>query len=465
MTAPPVVTLSMTAAQHEQLKQHLLPGDGLESVALALCGRRAGMGRHRLLVHRIVCVANELCVRSRESIRWPAGAQLPPLLDEARSRNLALLKIHSHPGGLAEFSATDDHADGELFPSVSAWTDGLADASAIMLPDGRVFGRAHYRSGGTARLISVCVVGDDLLFWAGAEATPMASHRTRELQAFGRGTVAVLSQLTVAVVGCSGTGSHVVEQLARLGVRRLVLVDPDVVEYKNLSRMVNARAVDAALGTPKVHVLARAIAAMGLGTEVIAVCADLATPAAVRAVADADVAFGCMDSVDGRHLLNRLTATYLIPYLDVGVKLVADGLGGVEEIVGSVHYLRPDGSSLQDRGVYTQRDLEAASLRKGNPVEYQRRLKDGYIAGVNEDSPAVVSVNGFYASMSVNELLARIHNYRWEPSRAFGTHRYSLVRAERYLEPEMGQRAGAFTSSIGRGDRTPLLDLPELSES
>jgi tRNA A37 threonylcarbamoyladenosine dehydratase len=108
--------------------------------------------------------------------------------------------------------------------------------------------------------------------------------------------------MSVAVIGCSGRGSFVVEQLARLGVRPLVLVDPDVVEYKNLNRMLNAKSTDAALGTLKVRVLARAVAEMGLGTEVVPIASDLATPAAVRAVAGADVVFGCMDSVDGRHL-------------------------------------------------------------------------------------------------------------------------------------------------------------------
>jgi len=42
--------------------------------------------------------------------------------------------------------------------------------------------------------------------------------------------------MRLAVVGCSGTGSPVVEQLARLGVRRLVLVDPDEILLSALYR-------------------------------------------------------------------------------------------------------------------------------------------------------------------------------------------------------------------------------------
>jgi hypothetical protein len=66
--------------------------------------------------------------------------------------------------------------------------------------------------------------------------------------------------------------------------------------------------------------------------------------------------------VEGRHLLNRLAAFYVLPYFDVGVKLVADGHGGIAEACGAVHYIRPDGSTLQDRKVYNADQLKAAGL-------------------------------------------------------------------------------------------------------
>jgi hypothetical protein len=46
-------SLNLTAAQLEQLKVHLFPGDGQEAVAIALCGRLVGNGTHRLLIHKI----------------------------------------------------------------------------------------------------------------------------------------------------------------------------------------------------------------------------------------------------------------------------------------------------------------------------------------------------------------------------------------------------------------------------
>ena len=47
-------TLSLTRGQHAELMAHLFPGDGLEAVAVALCGHRCGSDRHKLLVRRVV---------------------------------------------------------------------------------------------------------------------------------------------------------------------------------------------------------------------------------------------------------------------------------------------------------------------------------------------------------------------------------------------------------------------------
>jgi hypothetical protein len=269
--------------------------------------------------------------------------------------------------------------------------------------------------------------------------------------------------MSIAVVGCSGTGSPVIEQLARLGVGRLVLVDPDRVEEKNLNRILNASREDAYLRHTKVEIMARAIAAMGFATELEIIPEDLATPRAVKAVAECDVVFGCMDGVEGRHLLNRLAAYYVLPYFDVGVKLKADGLGGIDEVCGAVHYIRPDGSTLQDRKVYSADQLKAAGLRRTDPKVYREQVKAGYIHGVEEDRPAVISINIQMASTAVNEFLARLHPYRYDGNADFATVRTSLIQGAYYHEAEQAS-SDMFSRQIGKADVRPLLSMPELSE-
>src|SRR5260370_23277695 len=134
-------------------------------------------------------------------------------------------------------------------------------------------------------------VGDEIRVWTERSVDPEDGFALRHAQAFGSGTTAILRRLSIAIVGCSGTGSIVAEQLARLGVGRLILVDPDVVEEKNLNRILNSGKEDAYLARPKVHVLASAIARMGLNQEVLPLAANLINPDVVPKVAERDIVF------------------------------------------------------------------------------------------------------------------------------------------------------------------------------
>ncbi len=458
------IKLRLSQKDHIALREHLLPGDGLEAVAVALCGRCRSQSNHCLTVCSIVPIPYDECKeRTPDRVTW-STQRLVPLLEEAGRRDLAILKIHSHPGGYPQFSSVDDESDTDLFNSVFGWTDSeFPHASAVMLPDGRLFGRAILRDGSFQPLDSILVPGNDIHFWTSEYGGTVPAFAQRHAQLFGSGTTRRLREMAVAVVGCSGTGSPVIEQLARLGVGRLVLVDPDHVEEKNLNRILNARREDAYLKRPKVEVMARAVASMGFATEVEIIQEDLATPRAVKAVAECDVVFGCMDGVEGRHLLNRLAAFYLLPYFDVGVRLVADGRGGIDEASGAVHYVRPDGTTLQDRKVYNAEQLKAAGLKRTDPKAYREQVRIGYIRGVEEDRPAVISINMQMASTAVNEFLARLHPYRYDDNGDFAVLRRSFIQGTEYRESEEAP-SGSFFRQLGKADVRPLLSMPELSE-
>lgn len=456
--------LRMTETQRGALRSHLFPGDGNEAAALLLCGRRNGAERHVFTVRRVIPIPHEACDRRPDRVTWPTDL-IDALLQEAYGKGQAIVKVHSHPMDYRRFSPTDDQSDRSLFASVtSLLDDGLPHASVIMLPEGDMIGRVLGNEGKILAPIDVIMaVGDDIRIWnAGHRAATVHGFALRHAQAFGSGTVAILRGLTVAVIGCSGTGSIVAEQLARLGVGKLVLVDPDTVEEKNLNRILNSGKEDAYLRRPKVQVLASAIARMGLGQEVVPLHGNLVNPEIVRAVAECDTVFGCMDGVEGRHLLNRLAAFYTMPYFDVGVRLDGDGEGGISQIGGATHFLRPGGSSLFSRGVYDLDRVNAEEIRRADPELYRRRIKEGYLRGVEEERPAVISVNMFFAALVVNDFLARLHSYRNASNSDYACISASLAEVQFYPEAE-GPPCALLERHVGRGDITPLLDRPSLS--
>ena len=466
MTIP--VTLSLSGEQHEHLRRFLYPGDGNEAVAVLLCSRRDGDRKQRLLVREIQEIPYEACtVRTPVRVTWPTEI-IEQLLDQAEAEKLSIVKVHSHPGGYRSFSPTDDESDRLLLPMIRGSIEAdIPHGSAVMLPSGEIFGRVLLKDG-FAPIDCVSVAGDDLRFWyADTGKAAMPDFAASHAQIFDEGTIERLQRLSVAVVGCSGTGSPLIEQLVRLGVGEIVLVDDDRVEERNINRILNSTMDDAREERLKVDVIADAIDRMGLGTRVIRVAKNLWHPDVVRAVAQCDVVFGCMDTIDGRFLLNTLATYYLLPYFDLGVRLeaVPDGedKGRIREVCGTVHYLQPGKSSLLSRGLFTLKQVADAGLRRHDPNAHVQQVEDGYIAGAQGHRPAVISVNIFAASLAMNEFLSRLHPFREYPNKEYASVTFSLSSVELIYEPEEGV-CDVLRPHVGKGDVRPLLRLMELAD-
>jgi hypothetical protein len=212
----------------------------------------------------------------------------------------------------------------------------------------------------------------------------------------------------------------------------------------------------------KVDVLKESIEKIGIDTKVKVFNKNIFDDnEIINSLATCDFIFGCVDSVDGRHIINQISTFYSIPFIDLGVKLIADGQGGISQICGTIHYIKPGGSSLQTRGQYNSEELRAAGLYRNNPEQYEEEFKSGYIHGVNVDSPAVISINTLTASIAVNDFLARIHPYRYYPNSNFAETRFSLTDSYFQYEEE-GKPDKYLNRFVGRGFMRPLLNMPEL---
>lgn len=457
--------LRVSGKHFQKLQQHLFPGDGKEAVAVALCGRYEKNGLSVLLTHKIELIPHNECKRFEDYIQWKTE-KIIPLIEIAEKQNMAILKIHSHPGGYPKFSQVDDTSDFEFFQSVFGWCDyDGVHGSAVMLPDGKIFGRVFTPDLKEFPFDKVSVAGDVIYIWNKSVKKVLDEFSLRTVQAFGEGTYAKLKEMKIGVVGCSGTGSPTIEQLVRLGVGSIVVIDPDKVEKKNLNRILNTTLADAVASRTKVETLSAAIEKIGLGTKVIPFAANLFdSKEALHELITCDVIFGCVDSVDGRHLVSQLTNFYLIPYFDVGVRLDADGKGGIENIIASVHYIQPACSTLLSRGLYTEKRLFDDGLFRQDPEEFAKREKVGYVHNANVDRPAVISINMQISSMSVIELLNRIHQFKEDAPASYAKVMMDYCGGciENVREEELTQDASS-EKWAGRGDCKPFLRMSELS--
>ena len=422
-------TLAMTAGSHAALMDYLFPGDGLEAAAILICNHGNGRLGRRLLVADIICPPYESCQRRPDEVLWPfAEIVSPELITEMDRRNQSLVTIHSHPEGRARFSPIDDKNDRMLLTSVCGWFDDeRPHGAAVMQAGGLIRARTIDEAGAFTAIQTVAVVGEEIKSWKLPATGPEEPHESRLKQTFGQGTLELLRGMRVGVVGCSGTGSIVVELLTRNAVGELVIVDDDTLDAINLNRIVNGTSADAERQKPKVLAIKEAIDRIGLGTVVHALEGVTDSAAIVRALIDCDVIFGCVDTAFGRYHLDCIASAYLIPYFDVGVDLDADGDGGILSADAVAHYVHPEGSSLLSRGAYTMDQVTAELWRRADPAYYNQQRLAGYLAAVGEDQPAVMSVNMQASCLAFNDFLARVTGFRLDANRDFNTQRFRLV--------------------------------------
>jgi hypothetical protein len=453
--------IRFSGIQYKLLQSHLFPGDGNEAVAVAICGRGRHGNNHTLTVQDILMVPYDRCFeRKPDRVSWPTDI-INPLLEKAMGKGLALVKIHCHPGYYEQFSEIDDYSDNQLFNSIHAWLqDEAPHASCIMLPDGRLFGRFFQPDMSIEPVHQIAVAGSTIHNWHyDTDNSYSEKHQTRNLQAFGKKTIQLLANLKIAVVGCSGTGSIVIEQLKRLGAGQLVLVDPDYVDFLNLNRIINATEEDAKAKQLKTEVMERSIHDAGFGTRVTIFSTDISKREVVKELADCDLLFSCVDGAEARHILNMISSFYNLTLIDMGVKLNAEKNGGIENIFGSVHFIQPGGSSLFSRGQYSLERMRSESIRRANKEEVE---KNQYLAAVQESSPAVISVNMQVAAIAVNEMLARLHPYRNLSNEGIDIVRVNFNDCATYPE-SFAEPCPFFSLYTGKGDIEPLLNNPELS--
>ena len=169
--------------------------------------------------------------------------------------------------------------------------------------------------------------------------TPPSAQFDRNIRAFGGEIQQVLGNLRVAVVGCGGTGSAVIEQLVRLGARHLQLFDPDTLTAGNVTRVYGSYL--ACVGEPKVSLSAANVSRIAPDAEVTTAQAKITLESAARLLLDADVVFGCTDDNAGRLVLSRIASYLLTPVIDCGVLLSSGPGGQLVGIDGRVTVLAP----------------------------------------------------------------------------------------------------------------------------
>ena len=217
------------------------------------------------------------------------------------------------------------------------------------------------------------------------------------------------------MVGLGGVGSHVVQQLALLGVGSLVLVDPQAIEESNLNRLVGASVSD--IGRRKVDIAVRLIESVDPAVEILPVGEELRNANAFDAVKAAAIVFGCVDHDGPRLVLTELCAAYAKPYFDLATEIVA-----AETVAfgGRVVFSHGGDGCLSCLDELSRDEVRQYFEDEASRLE-RSRLYGVPVADLDETGPSVVSLNGVVASLAVTEFMAFVTGLR-RPERLLRYH-------------------------------------------
>ena len=444
----------MTNIQRDCLRQHLLPGDGLEASAIVLASCSHIKENIIFLVKDITLIPHAECTRTVHHITWP-GDYLEKAIEKGEDNNLSIFLIHSHPLGLEEFSEIDNESDDKVIPCLYQGYPQL-HGSIIMTPQGNFCGRYYDKNFKPQYISKFLIVGDDIELYSQSsnyDCLPFSAQMTEKLKGF-----------KIGVIGASGTGSIVIENLARLGVGHLVIVDDDVIEHKNLNRIINSTIESADRKMLKVSVLADAIHQYAAHTSVTPIPSKVEKIDTVLELASCDIVFSCVDTLLARMYADLIGEYFLLPIFDIGVAIptkTIDGRKTIAEACIRLDYVQPHGNSLKDRNVYTSDMLQAEYLKNASPDSYEKQLREGYLKGVIEEAPSVITLNMLAASLCVNEFLARTFAIRQEHNRSYARTILCLGANEMDFYKEDHFKTSA-RKHLGSGITNPLLGMPDL---
>ena len=239
----------------------------------------------------------------------------------------------------------------------------------------------------------------------------------RQVRFFGKEGQERLAAARVAVVGVGGLGSHVVQQLAFLGVRAITPIDAKELGPTSRNRLVGMSEDDPIPGTRKVDIAKRTAKAIYKSIVVNKVFDSFVSKRGFAALVGSDYVFGCLDSEGARLVLTELCAAYAKPYVDVSSDIVP---GDPVYYGGQVCIAWSGNGCLSCMNVLDRAQAEA---ELSGPEEQRRRAEIYGIPGdlLSDVGPSVVSVNGVLSSLAVTEFMLRVTSIR-EPHRLLTYH-------------------------------------------
>jgi len=425
------INIKIKKSIFQRLRKHLLHSDGEnESFCFLYCYESTSENTKTYYPHVIVPIDKQdfskkesIYLKLKRNVMKNAYADF--IMDENFS---CLISCHSHPFDNSDkpvFSKTDDNNDREqatwFYNDLVKLQDKYKKSGTqieylhlVMSQNGLNIRKYNIKTRKFEYVNKVIVFSDSASFFFPSQKNERQSQNafifSRTDKAFGDGFTKTISNLSIAIIGVGGIGSVICEGVARLGIKELLLIDPDKVEISNLNRLQGASIND--VGKYKVDVMkANLEKYFNNLIKIIVFKEDVQSEKIVMALKSVDIIIGCVDNHATRYFLNRFSIQYLIPYLDAATRIIPNEKS--TSVIGRVGVVLPSITSCMDCSHITYYNSKEVYFSSATDIIKQQLENAGYIKeNANIISPAVYPQNLTVSGLLLMELMNIVVAYK-----------------------------------------------------
>jgi molybdopterin-synthase adenylyltransferase len=366
------------------LQNHLTRADGQEDICFALWSPSTGKSRKTAIIREVLLPGRgDRDVHGNVSFNAPYFQRA---IAEAMQKGLGISLLHSHPLGRGWQGMSPDDVDTER--AIAAPTFGATELPLLGMTlsgDGkwsaRFWNKIAPREYERSWCRSVRVIGENLGvgFNPALARTVLATdQQIRTVSSWGPDVQADFARMKFCIIGAGSVGGFIAEALARMGACFITVIDFDKVETHNLDRLCYANKGD--VGNFKVDVLAQYLrqVATSDGFEAVPIIKSLADPEAMMMALDCDVTFSCVDRPWGRHILNQMAFSHLIPVIDGGISIRVGKNQSMKAADWRSHIAAPGRKCLCCLGQYNTGMVQSEREGLLDDQKYINGLPDGH---------------------------------------------------------------------------------------
>ena len=303
----------------------------------------------------------------------------------------------------------------------------------------------------------VKIVGNDLKITFNEQAYNTFQYKNtlrRTIETWGIHEQVKLDRIKIGIVGLGSVGSMVGENLARIGVGNIILIDYDKIEEHNLDRLLYATKKD--IGKFKSDFFKNKILQHSVNPDIKikSIVQPIQSQSAFQETLDCDIIFSCVDKPLARDVLNHIAYAHLIPVIDGGVA-VSKRYNQFYDARWGAHIVTYGHKCLLCRKQYTTSEVSMeldGSLENPSYIEHLHSQR-GF--GNENIFPFSQNVSSIEVLMMMRFLLSQ----DWWPKLNRQEYNFSLGKLDK--EQSVCNKECHFLNIVGKGNSIPIKILKE----